>query len=356
MGQEFPRILIEELTQIPLEKRYLQLIASCRSTIPEIKPQIFASTNPGGLGHAWVKKRFVDPAPPETPFKDPVSGRTRIYIPARVDDNPSLMDADPDYIKTLDALKDTDEELWKAWRLGDWNTFAGQYFREWNQELHICDQFTPLKENAIVGGMDWGRTHAFAFYLSVIKKLEYDKKEFYRAKIFLEVYGHDKTPKEWATIIKQKITGMGLTFGDIGWIRGDPAMFSKLSDNSMSISDQFKEHGIDILPASNERIGGWENMHNWLSIAPDGYPYLQIARNCVNAIETIPLQIHDENNVEDLEKQDGDDSSDSIRYMLKHLKWLDAKRGAVSRTGVGRKKASKDPRKLNWVQNWGKKK
>ena len=113
-GHEYQRMLIEELTQIPDEKRYLQLLSSCRSTVSDLKPQIFATTNPGGLGHGWVKKRFIDPSPPDTTFEDPTSGRTRIFIPAKIDDNPTLMDIDPDYVKFLDALKDSDVELWKA--------------------------------------------------------------------------------------------------------------------------------------------------------------------------------------------------------------------------------------------------
>src|SRR3990167_2214441 len=119
MGQEFPRILVEELTQIPFEKRYLQLIASCRSTIPEIPPQIFATTNPGGLGHGWVKRRFVDPAPAGIRFVDKNIGRSRIFIPATVDDNPTLVKSDPKYISMLEGLKETDVDLWKAWRLGE---------------------------------------------------------------------------------------------------------------------------------------------------------------------------------------------------------------------------------------------
>lgn len=329
MGQEFPRILIEELTQIPLEKRYLQLIASCRSTIHEIPPQIFATTNPGGLGHGWVKKRFIDPAPPETPFEDAISGRKRIYIPARVDDNPSLMEADPMYIKTLDALKDTDEELWKAWRLGDWNTFAGQYFREWNKELHIINPFIPNRNNIIVGGMDWGRTAPFSFHLTEVSKQVYEGTNFHRAKTFLEVYGTDKTPKDWADEIKQKLSFFRLDIGDITWIQGDPAMFTKGLDNSLSISDQFRREEIRIKPGSNDRVGGWENLHNWLSIAPDGLPYWQIGDNCINLIRTLPELVHDENKVEDVDTSGEDHAPDDQRYQFKALKWIDGKVGGV---------------------------
>lgn len=113
-GHEYQRMLIEELTQIPDEKRYLQLISSCRSTIDGLSARIFATTNPGGVGHGWVKERFVDPSKPGEYFKDKISGRLRIFIPATVDDNPALMKNDPDYVKFLDSLRQTDEQLWKA--------------------------------------------------------------------------------------------------------------------------------------------------------------------------------------------------------------------------------------------------
>lgn len=330
MGQEYQRQLIEELTQIPEEKRYLQLIASCRSTLPELKPQVFSTTNPGGVGHAWVKKRFVDPAIPGTKFADPTSGRTRIFIPCTVDDNPALMTNDPDYVKGLDALRDTDPELWKAWRLGDWNTFAGQFFKEFLVSKHVIPPFVPHPEDCvIVGGMDWGRTAPFAFYLAALYKCHVDGTAFYRSKVFFECYGTDHTPHEWAEIIKAGLRRYSLHLGSIAWIRGDPAMFTKGQDNSTSIADQFKEDGVVIKPASNDRIGGWENLHDWFSLAPDGKPYLQFTENCLNLIETLPGLVHDENKVEDVDTTGLDHAADAIRYLHKHLKWIDGRVGAA---------------------------
>lgn len=341
MGQEFPRILIEELTQIPFEKRYLQLIASCRSTVPEIKPQIFCTTNPGGLGHGWVKKRFVDPAPAGQPFKDLESQRSRIFIPALVDDNPTLMKADPDYVRSLDALKNTDEELWKAWRLGDWSTFAGQFFREWRNDLHICAPFKPFKigdniQNIIVGGMDWGRVDPFSFHLTEITRHRTQGGVVYhRARTFLEVYGTEKTPHEWSNIIKVAMTGAGITIKDIAWVRADTQIWQKgLDARALDIYSQFVQSDADwqskLKPANKDRIGGWENLHRWFSIAPDGLPYMQIASNCNNAIRTLPELVHDENKVEDVADGGEDHAGDSLRYQAMALKWLDGNVGAMT--------------------------
>jgi hypothetical protein len=129
-GHEYQRMLIEELTQIPSEERYMKLVASCRSTVDGLKPQVFNTTNPDGPGHKWVKRRFISPALPGTPFKDAISGRSRIFIPARVKDNPVLMEKDPDYIKFLESLP---EELRAAWLEGSWEIVEvrGAYYWQW---------------------------------------------------------------------------------------------------------------------------------------------------------------------------------------------------------------------------------
>lgn len=337
-GQEFHRILVEELTQIPSEKRYLQLIASCRSTIKELVPQVFCTTNPGGIGHGWVKARFVDVASPNTPYLDPISGQSRIYIPATIDDNPSLTLNDPAYVKQLDALKSTDVELWKAWRMGDWNTFAGQFFKEFKLDQHVCKYYFPFKSNVIVAGLDWGRTDPFATEFTEIKTVEFEGKKFFRATTFAEVYGTDKMPKEWGEIIEQTISNYNLTLDDLSWVRCDNQIFNPGLDKSKSIADQFidydEKYRTLLKPASKERIGGWENLHNWLSIAPDGLPYWQIASNCINLIRTLPALVHDENKVEDVDQTGEDHAPDSVRYQFKHLKWIDAKLGGIIHSSV----------------------
>ena len=343
-GHEYQRMLVEELTQIPEEKRYLQLTASCRSTIPEIDPQIFATTNPGGVGHQWVKQRFVDPAPAGEPFKDKLSGRSRIFIPATVDDNPTLITADPDYIRTLDALKGTDEELWKAWRLGDWTTFAGQYFKEFRTDLHTCDYFEPKDQLTRVGGVDWGYSpRPFAYIGAAIENVIYvDNNDFeYRFNrlwIYKEIVGTEKTPHEWAREIKEKLKPYPQ------WIRSDPSMFKPKPDGSRSIADQFREENVQLLPADNHRIHGWVALHNWLSIAPDGLPYLIIGKQCHDLITNLPTLVHDETNNQD-------DSSDALRYLVIHTKWIDASTlGTVSRlktkTNIPKHVALVDPTKF----------
>jgi len=140
-GHEYQRQLIEELTQISNEENYLKLISSCRSTVPWLPAQIFATTNPWGIGHSRVKKRFIDVELPWQTYYDPISWRSRVFIPAKVEDNPTLMQNDPQYVKFLESLP---SDLRKAWR--DWSrdvfetkgSLYANYIKEAREQNRIC--------------------------------------------------------------------------------------------------------------------------------------------------------------------------------------------------------------------------
>jgi len=143
LGHEYQRILIEELTLIPTEESYMKLISSCRSTVDGLEPRVFATTNPGSVGHFWVKKRFVDPAVPGSEFTDQISGRKRVYIPSTVDDNPVLMEKDPEYVKFLDSLA---PDLKAQWRFGSWNDqkIKGAYWADEMDQARRESRICPL--------------------------------------------------------------------------------------------------------------------------------------------------------------------------------------------------------------------
>lgn len=336
-GHEYHRMLIEELTQIPDEKRYLQLVASCRSTVSGLDARIFATTNPGGVGHGWVKRRFVDPAPPGQKFRDPGSGRTRVFIPAKVEDTPQLVKNDPGYIQFLEGLKTTDIELWKAWRLGDWDTFAGQYFKSFRREFHVIPNYHPdLSKGFLIGSLDWGRVDNFAFFVHHVFPTYHNGQKFFRIVTFIEVYGNDKYPDEWAKIIKGHLGAFDLKLTNIPSIMSDNQIFSSsATDMGKTIADLFYEYDGEyrgrLKPASKNRVAGWEGMQKWLSFAPDGMPYWQMTEGCLNLVRTLPYAIHDENKVEDIDQSGEDDALDSVRYGFSELKWIDA-----SPTGVER--------------------
>ena len=132
-GHEYQKMLIEELTHISRESDYEKLRASCRSTVPDIKSQMFATTNPDGAGHEWVKDRWNIPDRPDMSkvytTRDPNNGLTRVFIPSTMDDNTILMQLDPNYVKQIESIKD--DELRRAWREGSWEGFGveGSYYK-----------------------------------------------------------------------------------------------------------------------------------------------------------------------------------------------------------------------------------
>lgn len=136
-GHEYQKIVIEELTHIARESDYEKLLASLRSTVEGIKPQIFCTTNPDGPGHEWVKNRWNIPDVPTEPVRTTKDERTFLFVPSRVFDNQVLVDSDPGYIKYLESIQD--EEMKRAWLEGSWEGFGveGAYYRN---QLHIAQE------------------------------------------------------------------------------------------------------------------------------------------------------------------------------------------------------------------------
>lgn len=176
-GHEYQKMLIEELSQIAREKDYLKLIGSCRSTVPEIKPQVFATTNADDPGIEWIKQRWGIPDMPDfdkvytNTIEMEVLGETLIktlsFIPAKLEDNPILMNADPGYLAYLESLKRTDPELYESWRQGNWKGFGteGSFYRlqvlQAEKDKRITD--VPYDENLDVHTWcDLGMDDAFS--------------------------------------------------------------------------------------------------------------------------------------------------------------------------------------------------
>ena len=180
LGHEYQKILIEEITLIPREMDYIKLISSCRSTIDGLPAQVFATTNPGGAGHVWVKARWVDVARMK-PYLDPETGRYRIFIPGKMDDNPHLILKDPGYVKFIEGIKD--EKLRRAWRFGDWDTFSGQFFDMWISGIHVVKPFRLDTNWMRYRGIDWGYSNpAACIWMAVdYEGNHYQYREFYEA-------------------------------------------------------------------------------------------------------------------------------------------------------------------------------
>ena len=167
-GHEYQKILIEELTQIPSETRYLKLLGSCRSTIPGLMAQIFCTTNPDGVGHMWVKKRFIEGKPRGKTYYAP-DGSTRVFIESNIEDNPTLLKT-PDYMQYLESMKDNDPELYKQWRYGDWTSFQlkGSIYGDLIDKAYEDNRVIrfPIEPSIPVNGLwDLGMDDSMAIWL-----------------------------------------------------------------------------------------------------------------------------------------------------------------------------------------------
>jgi hypothetical protein len=321
-GHEYQRMLIEELTQIPNEESYLKLLSSCRSTLEGVKPSVLCTANPGGPGHSWVKRRFkIGVREPNKAFKDDVSQRYRVYVPATIEDNPTLKNADPDYVKYLDSLP---EPLRSAWLFGDWNVFAGQYFDQWDPVVHIIDEerekelgFGKHYNNKYIG-IDWGYANPFAcVWLEVTPDNN--------VMAYRELYGTEKHPTEWGGLISKYSQGENITmsYADPSmWIRNPMSWSNPATQmwSDKSIANAIMGSGDfplvpNMVPANNSRVNGWRNIATYMSHSKKKRPNFFIKKGtCPNLIRTIPDMVRDEKNVEDIDTTLEDHIVDALRY------------------------------------------
>ena len=348
-GHEYCRINIEELTQIPRESMYEKLISSARSKYPDLFPQVFNTTNPGGIGMAWVKKRFVEPDPElcdvykqeyywtDKNGKEQVThwqvvvekatGIMRAFIPATIDSNTILMENDPDYVMQLESLKSSDPELYRAWRFGDWDIQFGAVFQEFRKSLHTFSKFSDwgfskkeFDESFRIAGMDWGYNDECVILWSTFEDIT-DSEE--RSFIYREKHGNHKEPSWWAR-----------EFAKIQ--REDPVTILAMPHDAYNhlggnkpIVDVFKEE-LDKLPADlRPRIVKADKLtkdikeaavsatHDMMANASDGKPSLQIHRTCEYLIETLPTIVYaKDSGGEELDKNNVDHALDAMFYTL----------------------------------------
>lgn len=315
LGHEYQRILIEELTLIPSEESYEKLISSCRSSVAELKPQVFATTNPGGPGHGWVKARWVDTCRLK-PFLDPESGMTRIFIPSTLDDNPALMKNDPLYVRRIEALKDF--KLRMAWRWGSWDIFAGQFFDEWDEKIHVIDPFVIPSSWYVYGTLDWGYAAPAAYLWVAVDP----KGNHY---VFREHYGTRAIPERLAKTVldrtqrrESEMFIMTLAGPDC-WAKNQ---YGKGKDDEqatvMSVQQKMDDVGLFLTMANNDRISGWQALRSLLYHDANCKPKLYVFKNCKNTIRVIPNMVHSETDVEDMSDEGEDHIPEALRYLAMH--------------------------------------
>lgn len=327
LGHSYHKVLIEELTLIPSEELYESVLSCARTVIPELQPQIFCTTNPGNVGHVWVKNRFVSHGNMK-PYQDPVTKRWRIFIRSLVEDNPVLMVNDPGYVLYLEGLKD--EKKRKAWRWGDWDTFEGQFFDTWDDRLHVYDPFPIPKDWPRFRMMDWGYSDHFVCLWGAVGP--YYLKNGYRLDnhvyIYREFYRNRLTDSEYAESIASLSKYPDGKDERIEYTVGDPNSFwAKIPGDNLLVKgkpyferwETFGLNGIPIIKGDNARPQGWSRVREYLQprqFEGELVPWLHISRDCPNLIRTLPALVHDDIRVEDVADGMEDHAPDALRYGL----------------------------------------
>lgn len=317
-GAEYDIVRFDELTHFT-ETQYSYLISRIRGTNGFPK-QIKSTANPGGVGHSWVKARFIEGKSADKIHIDE-HGRSIIFIPSFVGENTFLTEADPDYIKRLEQLPEKEK---KALLYGDWDIFSGQVFTEWrnNPEGYASRKFSHVITPFEIP-REWRRYRAFDFgYSKPFAVLWFAVDHDGRAFCYRELYGCTGEPDvgvKWnvgqiAEKIReieeknesgQKIVGIA-----------DPAIWNATGSYEGSVADMLERHGVYFERGKNDRIAGKMQLHNRLAFDGDGYSMLYFFENCRNTIRTLPQLVYDSTNPEDVDTKGEDHLYDALKYFL----------------------------------------
>lgn len=301
-GQEYDIMFLDEATQFT-EYMYNCLVASNRGA-NEFPHRMYLTCNPGGVGNAWVKRLFID-----KDYTDAENPDDYEFIPAKVYDNKVLVDKDPEYVRMLETLP---EDMRRAWLNGDWNVFAGQYFREWRDDIHIIDPIEIPVWWRRYFAMDYGLDMLAGYWIAVDGEGQ--------AYVYREVYQSGLIASEAAQKIKELTCGENID----QWL-APPDLWNRRNDTGRSVADIFVEQDIPLTKVDNDRINGWQDVHEWLK------PYdtvdavtgetkktagLRFFRSCRNVIRCLPMIQYDEHKANDVAKEPHEltHAPDAIRY------------------------------------------
>lgn len=372
-GQQFSRIAIEELTQIPSELLYKQIMSSCRSVYKEMNPQMILTANPGGVGMGWVKRRFVEPVDKnmdeytETELDnggtliesdrvkwwqrqyfwtdnkgvkrvtvwneiyDKQEETWRCFIPATIDTNPILTENDPQYVKMLEGLKTTDEALYNAWRHGDWSVFTGQVFTEFDRQKHVINNFADIgttteefEKSPKIISMDWGYSDDTAIYFTALIEG--------RPVTYKEMVGNQKLASEWGKEIREYIEASEQR---IDYFIYPSDMEDRKNGKSSPIDDIMEE--LEKLPPSKQpsmqkisREAGSRAIrqhatHKYLKADPCA----KIFKSCANLTRVLPELVYDETRKEEIDVDTDHELTNPYDGWSYGLRWLSERKESL---------------------------
>ena len=309
IGIEYDVIIVEELNQLTLDK-YNKLRGSLRTSRQDWRPRMYTSFNPGGLGHAFVKERYV------IPYREKAELETR-FIPSTYKQNPAL---NREYIEYLEGLSG---DLGRAWREGDWDLFEGQYFSEWRRDKHVCEVFEIPESWPKFRSIDpSGRSGITSCHWYALNRDGgvYCYREHYATGMDMDEHAD--------TIARMSLDENGIQ-EPYQYTVMDTAAWAKAGYSETGV-EIYQRHGVGVqdqlIQSDKHRLVGWNAVHMYLRIDKptqnntNPQPKLKIFKTCVNMIRTIPMAQHDELHPEDVDTKGEDHAIDDLRYMLQSLR------------------------------------
>jgi len=323
-GQAFSYIAVDELTQYPTPYAWDYLRSRLRTTAAHLQVYQRATSNPGGPGHTWVKKMFIDPAPWGQPFNatdietgkellwpsnhpnEKLAGRPlfkRRFIPGKLKDNPSLYD-DGKYEANLLSMP---EHLRKQLLEGSWDIVEGAAFSEFNREIHVCKPFNIPTSWRKFRACDYGYSSAAGCIWFAINPEG-------QLVVYRELYTRLLNAEKFGRLVLEleKEDG-GITYGVM-----DSSVFHNKGDIGVSIAEQMANVGCSWRPADRSkgsRVNGKNELHRRLEVNETTQkPGIVIFNTCLNLIAQIPLLQLDKNNPEDVDTKGEDHLYDALRY------------------------------------------
>ena len=314
LGNEYQKILVEESTQcFSTMQEYEMLLGSLRSTTPGLVPQILMTTNPGGPGHTWHKKYFVEKAYNKC-YWDPESGSSRIFIPSKFSDNKIGCGLDKQYVAWLNGLS---SKLRAAWRDGSWDAFEGQMFPSVGmRELpFVIDPSDSV--GRLFASLDIGIGHPTSFGLWWVDHQNNPHRLFTYKNVLRSHRAH-------AQEVYDKLQGFKWTrgmFPSVCWSSHDAWTKANLRDGWTyspidEYMDVFKEKGTQFVKANTDRKAGCMVMQEFFA-EKDGQPTVrywdEYNQTYVEDVTTVEF---DKNDKDQYKKVAGDDTADECRYGL----------------------------------------
>ena len=276
-GQEYDIIAIDEATQ--LTEHQFSIFKACLRGVGNVPRRMYLTCNPGGVGHAWVKRLFIDRV-----FRSDENPNDYLFIPAQVYDNPVLMAADPDYVRQLESLP---PKLRDAWLLGRWDVFEGQFFPEFDPDKHVLSPLDIPKNLRHFAAFDYGFDMLAALLLGVDAE-----GNLY---VLREVCLPDLTLREGAEAVAELCAGMAVEYAV-----ASPDLWNRRQDTGRSGFEVMQRvAGMPPMSAADDRrVAGWRILREYLNTA-SGPPTLRISSSCRELIRCMPALLCDAKRPED---------------------------------------------------------